>query len=159
MRQGGSGTQLARSLARPDGGASGLDLQVERGQVQATSRGPDGLSVPRPGLHLVVITEAGEAPLPLTLAAPGQWAAPLSVPEGAVFTVEARSASGAVLASRAGLGAPSPERSARTVNTEALDRLTQPAGPRTPFRDRLPLAVWLLACAALLLPVEAWLRR
>jgi len=152
-------TQLARSLARPDGGAAGLDLVVERGRVLATSRGPDGLSVPRPGLDLVAVTEDGEAPLAHTLDAPGQWSAPLSVAEGVAFSVEARSASGAVLASRAGLGAPSPERTARTVNTAALDRLTQPAGPRPPHRDRLPLAVWLLAGAALLLPVEAWLRR
>ena len=86
------------------GGAGGGG---QAGRVVVTSRGPDGLSVARPGLELVLVAEDGtERRLDRTLDAPGVWSADPVLTEGARARVEARGPAGALLGARDVVGPP-----------------------------------------------------
>lgn len=148
-------TQLLRSHARQPDAADGLDLTLEGRALRISARGDDGLGQARPGLSVWAEPEgAARRPLPVSLVAPGQWEAPLDlVPGEAVrLTVRQRDTElGAVEA----VGPPSAER-----QIAHLDGLPAPRAGTAPAPvDSQPLWRWLVVFAALLLPVEAVLRR
>lgn len=149
-------TQLLRSHARRADAAGQVTLELHDRALTITARGDDGLS--KGILDLSVQAEplqGGPAStLPVRLVAPGQWRAPLALEPGQTARLVVR-AGGEELGSLPVLGPPSAER--LLADPTALPAAVAVPAPSAPTST--PLWRWLLVLAAVLLPLDALLRR
>lgn len=148
--------QLVRGML--DGLGQDTTIAVDDlGSVTLTRYDATGLSLPRP----IVLAGHDDSPQPLALtaSAPGTWRGQLPI-DGETWHIVALDAEGTPLARRSWLAPPSREHTHRAPDAALLSRLSLPQGTVGGPRGQVaPLWPWLLAAAALLLPLDAFARR
>ncbi len=124
-------------------------------EVELELRDHEGRSLPLDGAQARV---ADGAPARLTQVEPGLWSGRLTAPPNTAVEVEIQDLAGLRLAARTLTTAPAEEGLHDERNEALLARLPRP-GTAPPHRDTTALWPWLAALAALVLPLDAWLRR
>jgi hypothetical protein len=155
---------LARSTTRED---SPLTVDTSSDTIRVRARWEDARGTPLPVQGLTIDITVDDTPVPSTplrLIAPGTVETSLSAPPGARIraTLTERSPSGeAQPRGRTEALVPTPrERSQHGLHEGNLAQLRRPATLLPPpLHTTLVGWPWLLALAALLLPLDAWVRR
>jgi hypothetical protein len=151
-------TQLVRTTARASGDRSALELVPADGGLEARLllRDADDRSRARGGQRLEV--DGIEPAAQLSLEAPGVYTAFVPAAPGAFVTARVRDGE-TVVAQRTAIAPPSEEHRWLAPDEATLEALAHTAASAPVPTRATPLWRWLLWLAALLLPVDAVLRR